>query len=96
MSGSANSCQQCDGERHTCQRCAERHITCTYDVEPGISHFTSLRRKHDGLEAEVTQLHRSIGYIRTCSDQDARMIFRRIRDSRDPLDVAKSLGVDRD
>ena len=89
----ADSCQQCDGQRSSCQRCVEKGLSCVYDTEPDVSHFTSLRRKHRALQIEVNQLHAVIEYIRTRPDMDASETFRQIRASREPLDIAKSLST---
>lgn len=91
--GSADICQQCDGQRLSCQHCVEKVLTCTYGVEPGMSHFTLLRRKHDALATEVNRLYELIKYIRTRSDVDARETFRRIRTSYGLLDIVRSLGI---
>jgi len=90
---SADSCQQCDGQRSPCQRCVEKGLSCVYDIEPDISHFMSLRRKHRALQTEVNQLHAVIEYIRTRPDMDASETFRQIRAFREPLDVAESLST---
>ena len=90
---SADSCQQCNGQRSSCQRCVEKGLSCVYDIEPNVSHFTSLRRKHRALQIEVNQLHAVIEYIRTRPDMDASEAFRQIRASREPLDIAKSLST---
>jgi hypothetical protein len=90
---SADSCQQCDGQRSSCQRCVEKGSACVYDTEPGLSRLASLRRKLNALQTEINQLHGVIEYIRTCPDMDASEAFRQIRASKKPLDVAKSLSA---
>jgi len=90
---SADNRQQCDGQRPSCQRCVEKDLICAYDVDPGVSHFTSLRQQHDALATEVNQLHGLIEYIRTRSDVDACETLQRIRASQGLLDIARSLGV---
>jgi len=82
--------QQCDGQRSSCQHCIEKDLTCVYDIEPGMSHLASLRRKHNALQSEVNQLHGVIEYIRARPDMDASETFRQIRASNEPLDIAKS------
>jgi hypothetical protein len=89
----ADSCQQCDGQRSSCQRCVEKGLSCVYDIEPDISHLTSLRRKHRALQTEVNQLHAVVECIRTRPDMDASEAFRQIRASKEPLDIAKSLST---
>jgi len=84
---------KCDGQRSPCQRCVEKGLSCVYDIEPDISHFMSLRRKHRALQTEVNQLHAVIEYIRTRPDMDASETFRQIRAFREPLDVAESLST---
>lgn len=65
---------------------------CRYDVEPGISRFTSIQRRNGALQTERDLLYRLITYMSTRSNTEAQEVFRRLRTSDDPLEVAKSLS----
>jgi len=51
-----------------------------------------MRRRNEALQAERDLLHKLVVYISTCSEIEAHDIFRRLRTSHDPLEMAKSLS----
>jgi len=53
---------QCDGIRPACTRCTSKAVACVYDVEIGVSRSQSMRRKNDGLQAEVDRLRELLAH----------------------------------
>jgi len=53
---------KCDGIRPACTRCTSKAVACVYDVEIGVSRSQSMRRKNDGLQAEVDRLRELLAH----------------------------------
>ena len=82
---------QCDGQRPSCSRCAKKGAVCVYDVEADTSRARAIRAKNDALTEEIEQLRELMYAIRSRPEAEAQELFRRLRITSDPLDVARSL-----
>ena len=78
---------QCDGDRPTCLPCAKRHETCEYDVAANTTRSNALKRKNEDLSAENKVLRELYSFLRQRPLVEAEEIFRRIRNTDDPLEV---------
>jgi hypothetical protein len=78
---------QCDGQRPVCSRCIKRGvINCSYDTG-GESRLQALKKKHLSLEEENAQLKELYSLLRERKEDDAWEIFKRIRNTEDPLAI---------
>jgi hypothetical protein len=78
---------KCDAQRPVCGACALRDTSCEYDIPPDTSRYTSLKRKHQDLEKENTQLLELFHMLKHRPGRDAHSILDRIRASDDLLSV---------
>lgn len=84
--------EQCDSHRPACARCTRRSVACRYDVEAGVSRYTSIQQRNGVLQTERDLLYRLIVYMSTRSEIEAKEVFGRIRMCSNPFEVAKSLS----
>ncbi|KAF2647779.1 hypothetical protein K491DRAFT_671684 [Lophiostoma macrostomum CBS 122681] len=78
---------KCDAQRPICGACTSRDSPCEYDIPPGTSRYTSLKRKHEDLEKENAQLLELFDMLKHRPESDAYSILHRIRTSNDLLSV---------
>jgi hypothetical protein len=79
--------------RPSCGPCRLNTRICHYDVEPGITRGMSLKRKHDAVQTDLSQMRRIYEAIRTSSQAEANYIMQQIRQSLDPAEVLQTLSL---
>ncbi|KEQ73843.1 hypothetical protein M436DRAFT_81267 [Aureobasidium namibiae CBS 147.97] len=84
---------KCDGIRPTCQPCARRYEDCVYDVEANTTRSNALKRKNEELAQENAELRRLYDFLLNRPLAEAEEIFRRIRSTRDPLEVLRHVNT---
>ncbi|OHF01745.1 hypothetical protein CORC01_02936 [Colletotrichum orchidophilum] len=82
---------KCDGHRPKCQHCSKRGVECHYEANQGETVSLALKRKANDLETENVQYRDLFRMVCTKSEDEAKEIFRRIRQSGDPLRVLESI-----
>ncbi|KAI4761693.1 hypothetical protein E4T52_02640 [Aureobasidium sp. EXF-3400] len=84
---------KCDGVRPTCQPCARRYEDCVYDVEANTTRSNALKRKNEELAQENAQLRRLYDFLLNRPLAEAEEVFRRIRSTKDPLEVLRHVNT---
>ncbi|KAG9696081.1 hypothetical protein KCU76_g3988, partial [Aureobasidium melanogenum] len=74
---------KCDGQRPTCAKCADRGIECVYAAEPDAPPIIALKRKHDALQRENTQVNQLLSHLKSVTHTDALKILDFFRDGQD-------------
>lgn len=79
---------QCDGEK-PCRPCKRHSLNCNYTYEAGVTRSRALKRKNEALSEDNVQLRFIVQGLRGGSEEEAREILKRIRESHD-VDAAIS------
>lgn len=95
----ASSCpklilDQCDGQRPTCAKCADRGLECVYAAEPDAPPIIALKRKHDALQRENTEVNLLLSHLKSVAQSDALKILDFLREGQDvssTIEFAQSL-----
>ncbi|KAM4062338.1 fungal zn(2)-Cys(6) binuclear cluster domain-containing protein [Hirsutella rhossiliensis] len=81
-----SACQKakskCNGDRPVCSRCDSKGLVCEYDIEPNQTRAASRREG----EEQIRELY---GHLQSRPWEEAIEILRRIRETSDPLEVAR-------
>ncbi|KAK6008108.1 hypothetical protein QM012_000011 [Aureobasidium pullulans] len=79
----------CDGQRPRCAKCADRGLECVYAAEPDAPPITALKRKHDALLRENTEVNQLLSHLQSVAQLDALRILDYLREGHD---VSSTIG----
>ncbi|KAF1996448.1 hypothetical protein P154DRAFT_320031 [Amniculicola lignicola CBS 123094] len=70
---------KCDGTRPVCSCCAQKDTECLYELGPNEKPSQALKRKHEEMQGELSNLRQLYDFLRLRPEPEALEIFRRIR-----------------
>lgn len=82
---------QCDAVRPSCGPCLVLQRDCHYEAEPGATRSLSLKRRHDAVQTDLSNMRRLYEALRDSSPTEAANLLQQIRRSLDPSDILQDL-----
>ncbi|KAI1742733.1 hypothetical protein F4680DRAFT_25339 [Xylaria scruposa] len=83
---------KCDGRRPACRKCHKKRQECTYELpQDALSRSSARKEITRQLQRENAELRQLFHDLSTRQESEALNIFRRLRETNDPIALARSI-----